>query len=69
MTDGYVRRCFIAPRAADSALFNDNVAHLDGYAIVPIEDYVKLLPETKRTELQALLSPQSQYTSPPEPSA
>lgn len=51
-TRGFVQNCLIIPRPGDGALFvdvDDTVsAHLDGYAIVPIEVYESLQPEADR---------------------
>lgn len=50
----YVRRCSIHPRDADPVLFTESAEHgiqctLDGYAIIPIEEYEQL----KRAALAA----------------
>lgn len=56
-----VNRCFVHARPGSSeplfVLGEDGHAHLDGYAIVPIEDYIKLLEPAKAAEFQSLLSP------------
>lgn len=60
--ESYIKNCMVSARKDSSeSLFyigEDGVttARLDGYAIVPIKDYVKLLPPEKAAELQALLS-------------
>lgn len=63
MTDSFVRNChFIRVREEDGALFDQQpngqfLARLDGYTILPNEDF------------QALLSGKSPPISPPDPSA
>ena len=60
----FVRNCLLIPRAdaVEGPLFfrgpdGAMCARLDGYAVLPVEDYLALLP------------PNSLYTAPPEPSA
>lgn len=67
----YLRNCLIRGRPRDGVLFRINgaslvVAYLDGYAIVPVEDYVQLLPESQRAALQRLI-PKSGPTTPSLP--
>lgn len=46
--DGYVINCYIEPKEGEGPLFDDMpgkdqiTARLDGYAIIPMEDYERL---------------------------
>lgn len=59
--DSFLRNSLVIPRSGDENLFawedNTVIARLDGYAVVPIEQY------------QALLSEKSVPTNPPGPSS
>lgn len=50
---GFVINCLINPREEDCPLFHDPnndgtlVAKLDGYAIIPIEEYEELVAKTQ----------------------
>ena len=52
--NSYITNCYISQRSGeDFPLFNQSTGEvrLDRYAIVPLEDYLALLPPEKRREL------------------
>ncbi len=58
--ESYVKNCFLFPRQNESHLFTviperGTFAHLDGYAIIPLEEYEKITqPQQLETPVDCL---------------
>lgn len=58
MSEGFIRNCYLRGRESDSGPLvtttsdGEIIPRLDGYAIVPMEHYMSLLPIEERAKLE-----------------